>query len=242
VDKAARLAQHARPGSSGDALTGPRRAPNHGRDLPTGLRGGRMSRKWAVPAVLLTLCALFSTNAIAGGQPRTHDGFFLRLSAGAGGANTSFDNPSMELDGTGSADLNFAIGGAIKPNLILHGTMWGWLISDPDASGGLGSGTLDGDVDMTAFGGGITYYFMPVNIYLSGSAGFGTMSFDGPFADGETDNGFVGDLTLGKEWWVGGSWGLGFAGGLSYSSLPDGGLDGSWTGTSWAIRFSATLN
>jgi hypothetical protein len=195
-------------------------------------------------AVMLVLLALAPTHANAGGEPRTHDGFFLRLSAGSGGANASADTPggSLELEGTGSGDVNIAIGGAVKPNLILHGTLWGWLISDPDATGPFGPGTLVGDVDLSAFGGGLTYYFMPVNIYLSGSAGFGTMTVDSGAIQGETDSGFVTDLTLGKEWWVGGSWGLGVAGGFGYHSIPDGGIDADWTGTSWAVRFTATLN
>jgi hypothetical protein len=87
----------------------------------------------------------------------------------------------------------------------------------------------------------VTYYFMPVNLYLSGSAGFGSLEFDGNIS-GETDMGLALDLTVGKEWWVGDNWGLGVAGGFGYHSLPEEGLDENWSGTSFVVRFTATLN
>ena len=185
---------------------------------------------------------------VAAGEPRTHDGFFLRLSLGGGTAKTSVEDATgeIELDG-GAGDVNIAIGGVIAPNLALHGTLWGWSLTDPDASitiagVGSGSGKLDGDVTLGAVGGGLTYYVMPVNLYLSGSIGFGSIQLDSRQVDAETDTGVVVDLTVGKEWWVGNSWGLGVAGGFSYHSVPDGDIDENWSGTSFALRFSATLN
>jgi len=53
------------------------------------------------------------------------------------------------------------------------------------------------------------------------------------------------DATVGKEWWVGDSWGLGFAGDFTYLSAPDKDLYGSsdnWGVTGFGIRFSATFN
>src|SRR5262245_65282887 len=44
-----------------------------------------------------------------------------------------------------------------------------------------------------------------------------------------TDYGVVLDLSLGKEWWVGNSWGLGFNGGFNYHSIPDKQIDANWT-------------
>ena len=95
---------------------------------------------------------------------------------------------------------------------------------------------------MTAFGAGLTYYFMPVNIYISGSAGAGKLSLDSPSGDSESDQGLVGELTVGKEWWVGGGWGLGLSGSFGFHSIPDGDIDENWSGTSVALRFSATMN
>jgi hypothetical protein len=213
------------------------RVPTMGRSLPFTVVGLALTMLAAAPSVLLA------------GEPRTHDGFFLRLSLGGGVANTKIDDATFKIEIDGSpGDLNIAIGGVVTPNLALHGTLMGWSMSDPDVEVditgfGSASGTLDGDVTMTAFGGGVTYYFMPVNVYVTGSVGFGTIEIDpsgGP--SGETDSGLVLDLGVGKEWWVGNAWGLGVAGGFSYHSLPDPDIDESWSGTSFTIRFSATLN
>ncbi len=177
--------------------------------------------------------------------PRDHDdGFFLRLSAGAGPVSTSAESMGLDWEMSGSGgDVNLAIGGIVMPNLALHGTIFGWLMSEPDADfGPLGSGVLDGDVSLNVVGGGITYYFMPINIYVSGSAGAATLSYDGPSGSGETDYGYAADVTVGKEWWVSDGWALGVAGGFSYHSIPDEDMDSDWTGTSVAVRFTATHN
>lgn len=84
----------------------------------------------------------------------------------------------------------------IAENLALHGTLFGWSVSDPDVS-----------ID-----------------------------------ENETDPGFAFDATVGKEWWVGGSWGLGLAGSFGYHSIPDDVVDSNWKGPSFGLRFSATLN
>lgn len=58
----------------------------------------------------------------------------------------------------------------------------------------------------------------------------------------ESNSGLALDFTVGKEWWVGGNWGLGLAGCFGYHSIPDGGVDANWSGTSFGLRFSATMN
>ncbi len=201
------------------------------------------------PIFALGLLALAAApSALHAGQPRTHDGFYLRMCLGGGAANTKIDDPAMKIDIDGSAmDLEVAIGGVIAPNLAMHGTFWGPLMTDPDATidiPGVGptSGVLEGDVDFIAVGGGLTYYIMPMNLYLSGSAGFGSINFDTSVTNYDTNDGLSLELAVGKEWWVGKSWGLGLSGGFTYHSIPDGGVPGDWTGTSYALRFSATLN
>lgn len=199
-----------------------------------------------VPVLMATvlLVSLLGSSAVMA-SPRAHDGgLFLRLSAGGGSATSTLESGSGKAEFSGSAgDLNFAIGGIVSPNLALHGTLFGWLMSDPDLSiTGLGSGQVNADVDLTAIGGGFTYFFMPSNIYLSASLGIGKLSIDAGSLVGETDNGMVMDVTLGKEWWVGDSWGLGVAGGFNYHSVPDGDIDENWSGASFVIRFSATHN
>ena len=177
-------------------------------------------------------------------EGRDHDdGFFLRLSAGAGFATTklSAGSPSIKLSGE-TGDLNFAIGGIVSPNLALHATLYGWLVQDPDVEVSGVSSKVSEDLDLSAFGLGLTYYFMPVNIYVSGSAGLGKLSVKGQGNVGETKQGPVFDLTAGKEWWVGSNWGLGVAATTMWFSVPENGVDGNWNGVSFAIRFTATLN
>jgi hypothetical protein len=190
--------------------------------------------------------ALFSTSAEAG-NPREHDRFFLRLSAGGGYAESELEDGEGQIELSGaSGDFNFAVGGVIANNLAIHGTFFSTFLDDPDAEfsgGGLeGEGELDGSVDMFAYGGGLTYYFMPVNIYVSGSIGAATLTLDTDEGEFESDTGIAGDLTIGKEWWVGDSWGLGVAGAFGLHSIPDGEIDENWSGMSFAVRFSATFN
>ncbi len=189
--------------------------------------------------------------ALAGGEARTHDGFFLRLSTGFGAANADISDAtgSLEISGT-AGDVNLAVGGMISPNLALHGTLWGWSMSDPDGKlsitgFGSGSGTLNGDLTMGAIGAGVTYYIMPSNFYLSGSLGMGSLNGTKDM-DGKTKPGLALDGTVGKEWWVGDAWGLGLNGGISYFSSKDdtilGGIPENWSGPAFALRFSATFN
>jgi hypothetical protein len=173
-----------------------------------------------------------------------HDGgFFLRLSAGGGGAGTELQDvkPTTKLSGACS-DVNIAIGGVVAKNLALHATLWGWAETDPELEVGSASGTLHGDLSMSAFGAGVTYYFMPVNMYLSGSVGGGVLTLELPEGEGDSDTGGAVDLTLGKEWWVGDRWGIGIAGGLGVHSIPTKVGNKDWTGASATLRFTATFN
>lgn len=208
-------------------------------------------KKPAVPLVAVAVVwGVCIASNVQAGEPRTHDGFFLRLSGGGGAAHSSITAPGLaeRISSNGSGDVNFAVGGIIKPNLALHGTLWGWFLQDPDVELSLAGyqpvkTSLNGDVDMSAFGGGLTYYFMPVNIYVTGSAGVGQQTVSGGNnLSGETDYGFVLDLGAGKEWWVGKSWGLGFNLGYSHHSIPDKDVSEHWSGDAFALRFSATLN
>lgn len=197
-----------------------------------------------IMAVAAVAVGLVASPAMCG--PRAHDsGFFLRLSGGVGYAKseTTFDLTEPFGEHTFEAskvsgDANFAIGGIIANNLALHGTLWGWSITDPTVKVDGTSTSASGDLSMGAFGGGVTYYFMPANVYLSGSVGLGILTSE----DESTDPGFASDLTIGKEWWVGTKWGLGVAGAFGYHNIPEKDFDARWEGYSFAVRFTATLN
>jgi len=179
---------------------------------------------------------------------RAHDGgFFLRLSLGIAGGKSSIDNiPTVpptdwEISGTGG-DLNIAIGGIVSENLAIHGTVFGWTVTDPDIEVRNVNGSItvpvQGDFTFTGVGAGLTYFFMPVNIYMSGSLGLGRLSFEG--ADSDTGLGL--EACAGKEWWVSDRWALGVALGVTYHSIGETGVDEHWSGASFGVRFSATLN
>lgn len=182
-------------------------------------------------------------SAYAGDRDHT-GGFFLRLSAGVGAASTKIEEGSDELKLSGEAgDVNIAIGGMVSPNLAVHGTLFGWAITDPDAELNDMEGSLNGDLTLGAIGVGLTYYLMPANVYFSPSIGFGSLSFDADdFEEVESDAGIAVDMTIGKEWWVGRNWGLGVAGSVGIHSIPEKGTDSNWKGANFAVRFTATMN
>jgi len=127
-----------------------------------------MRKAFLFPFLLLA-AALFTASIASAGEPRTHDGFFLRLSGGVGYASTSAEN--VEFNGL-TGDYNFAIGGVIAKDLALHGTFFGWSIGDPDIEvSGTDVGNAGEALTLSAMGGGVTYYAMPANIYLSGNVG-----------------------------------------------------------------------
>jgi opacity protein-like surface antigen len=82
-----------------------------------------------------------------------------------------------------------------------------------------GSSLVEGGI-----GPGMAYYFQPVNIYLSVTAGFSKVQIQ----DSNTQNvlastnwGFGLSTMLGKEFWVSDNWGLGVALQFHYGSMPD---------------------
>jgi len=196
-----------------------------------------------VSIIIVTLLPLAASQALAG--PRDHaDGFFLRLSAGGGSASSEISGGGDKLKLSGTAgDVDIAIGAIVAPNLALHGTLLGWSISDPDAEfNGADVGTADGDLTAAGFGAGLTYYVMPANIYLTGTIGSGSLEFDAGNLSGETDNGLILGFGIGKEWWVSDGWALGAAFGLTHHSFNDPDVDEPWSGTSYTLRFTATMN
>ena len=196
---------------------------------------------------------VITSDALAENLPREHDGgFFLRLSAGVGTAKTKVEdvdflddgNPQdLEFSGT-SGDINFAIGAMVARNVAVHATLAGWSVTDPEVDFGPVSVELDNvEMSLSMVGAGVTYYIMPANIYLSGSLGAAMLTTEFQGDDSESDTGLGIDLTVGKEWWVGSRWGLGAALGANFHSVPSGEDDvEDFTGSSFAVRFSATFN
>lgn len=176
-----------------------------------------------------------------------HDGFFLRLDLGGGymESNATVTVGGVPVDGklSGPAgSFGVAIGGEVSQNLILAGHLYSKAISDPKASANGGSVTLnDTSWSMVGIGPQLTYYFMPANVYLSGTIAATRLVVSANGTDANSDWGVGARLALGKEWWVSDDWGLGLAGLVSWSSNKD---QGAETISSWGLglAFSATYN
>jgi hypothetical protein len=97
---------------------------------------------------------------------------------------------------------------------------------------------------MLGFGGGVAYYFMPANVYVSAAIAAIQLRVD--YKDEEiakTDTGVGIDLLVGKEWWVSEGWGVGVALELSGGRVKDNGPGSpTWSAGSLGLLFSATFN
>lgn len=210
---------------------------------------------------MFAVLACFLTMAIAGNglaqEPgcdkdkkgcHSHDGFFLRMTAGVGYhvTNATMGKEKFSVVGLGNAG-DLAIGGTVAKNLILHAQIFGsspiaaelrhdwqtFFYEQPQSfsSGGLGIGA--------------TYYIMPSNVYLSAGLGFGV--FGAEEEKGLVDVSGTADATgallaqeyykkrnrvtaasgtglnfmVGKEWWVSHNWALGLAGIVSFVHVAE---------------------
>jgi hypothetical protein len=198
-----------------------------------------------------SLCRAQNQNGIQQTDYHIHKGFFLSLSGGpnfSGISDKVSGQFNMKYTGTGPV-LDLKIGGTLKENLILHGTITTNYISGPEITSNEESYNTSDNlmVGEDFIGGGITYYFMPSNILLSGSIGLGkflVMNTDDDTSI-SSDQGFGFQLKVGKEWWISRRWGLGVA--ISYSKLnvrntPGGGVVELMNSNNFGIHFNATLN
>ena len=175
-----------------------------------------------------------------------HDGFFLRVAPGFGWNNTEVEAGGTTLKVSGVSGLfNFAIGGAVTQDLILHLDVSGVNTSDPKVKDNGADVSSDYSSAATSMVGlGITYYF-PSNYYLTGAAGMAKSSKKYKGSKIETDRGYGANVMVGKEWWVSDNWGLGLAGQFLYTNCPE---KSSVPGkpdvesATFGVLFSATYN
>ncbi|MCP4676326.1 MAG: hypothetical protein GY854_12600 [Deltaproteobacteria bacterium] len=175
-----------------------------------------------------------------------HSGFFFRGTGGvgAGGYYTSGEANNLDLDDDSdthiedfdtTTGLSLSIGGSLAKNLLLHADFTTIDVSDDDDN------SNKPGMDVFGLGIGITKYWMPVNVYLTGSIG-PSMSLlnDG---DEDYDNvafGVIGKASVGKEWWVSENWGLGIAAQANYSYTTLNSVH--FQEASFVAVFSATYN
>jgi len=177
----------------------------------------------------------------------THDGFFLRLATGVGSSKSTEDVDGTEIAWKGTASQgSVAIGFAVRPNFIVNLDIFGNMVTDPTLSiDGVELGDAKGlEVSGDGIGVGITYYLMPVNIYVAGSFGFGYYKAKFEGHESETDPGYAANFMVGKEWWIAEEWGIGIAGQVFWSSVPTKDENRTYTLNTLSIGllFSATYN
>lgn len=182
---------------------------------------------------------------------RRHDGLLLRLTLGVGGGAVGFDE-SQDADAAfsgGGWSASLDLGGALDDDITLFGRARFAALVSPTVSSDdreLGAAS-DAFATQSMLGVGISYYIMPLNLYLDGVLGLAVIAsghdYAGAELDYESDIGFGLDLDVGKEWWVSDNWGLGVALRLSVArvegsdDLPDGSQLGAVFG---ALLLSAT--
>lgn len=189
--------------------------------------------------MIAVLAVLASSPVLAQSTEHRHLGFFLRLNGGLG----YLDGSASGLDVSGASGVfGLSIGGALAENLVLSGSVWDSSAVNPTASyQGQSAQLSNANFAAVAFAPELTYYVMPLNLYLSGALGFGRLVYTANGNSSSTsDLGPALRTSVGKEWWVSGHWGIGVAGHLSFASNGDGNTTWSTWGT--AVTFSATYN
>ena len=200
----------------------------------------------AVTMGLLALALVAAGTPDAAASDKSHDGgFFLRMAIGGGHASTEVEDSlgDLELHGP-SGSFDIAIGAVVAKNFAIHGTLGGFALSEPTVEfRGFEEDGDDVNMAMSMVGGGVTYFFGNTNAYVTASAGAAELIIDFDGDDETSDTGFAAEVGLGKEWWVGNKWGLGVAVTGGYHSIPfDDDFGGSFKGTSFHVKFTATMN
>jgi hypothetical protein len=176
-----------------------------------------------------------------------HFGFFIRPDFGFGYHSSSESTSAGDATISGFAGLaGVSIGGAVAENVILSAHIYDAVGTNPSVSlGGSSASTSNASLTMFGIGPELTYYFMPNNVYLSGTVALTRMTFNSNGNDASSDWGVGSRVTLGKEWWVSNHWGLGLSGHVSYAANNDPASNGNGNlMSSWAFgaAFSATYN
>ena len=183
--------------------------------------------------------------------PREHDrGFLLRATVAPAwfasrtrGVESDIYGARLRLEG-GGAELGLAVGGIVRPNLALHGTLTTLASIQPRIVVGdeTGVAATPGFLQV-GLGPGITGY-LPANVWGSVSLGGSLVAFDfgdEPYQQPETGYGLFFEMAMGKEWWVGPYAGVGLFGRLTtHRAITD--LAEPMGGFSISLGASFTLN
>jgi hypothetical protein len=169
-----------------------------------------------------------------------HEGFFLRLNLGPSWSSVS--RPDYKWSGFGLG-MGLAVGGSLVENFSLHADFQNTVLPNPTQRAFGAKSDFNADIVFESMGIGATYYFMPVNIYVSGSVGLGLLVFEDDGGQSkDTSGGLALNGMVGKEWWVGSDWGLGLAAQLLFIRVKDYVDDRHMNALAINLLFSATYN
>lgn len=206
--------------------------------------------------IIIFIVALTISFSLAGqsDQERGHSpksGLFLSMSIGPSYMSindditgTIYDN--MKFKGIGVV-FDAQLGAVLKEGFILHGDLISISSGSVDVTiDGVEVGTMEGEnsIGMMMFGGGATYYFMPQNIFISGTLGLGGFSITTGDDTVTTKKGFGLFCKIGKEWYVSRNWDLGFNFSFNYTNVNNNveTISEKLSGFSAGIGFNATFN
>ena len=173
-----------------------------------------------------------------------HGGFYLRFAAGFSAYNEvvlhrtdSGENaPRTYVTGMGTGS-ELAIGGTLKPGLVLGGGFWGMTALATDVStknGGVPAGAAGGGASLGILGPFVDYYLDPLKgFHLQAGLGF-AMSREvdpvsGKFNRDHVAGGIGAMFGVGNDWWVGDDWSVGVMGRVLAAGTTNK-VDGLWYG------------
>jgi len=169
----------------------------------------------------------------------------MRLALGFGGAALENTDAKLKLSGR-SVGLSAAFGGAIRPNLILYGELVAHAVPEFRREDSGYSTKSPDTLNIVGVGPGVAYYFMPLNLYLSGTFLLQKAAQSDPHDNDRstdiTNQGVGCSFMAGKEWWVSADWGLGIGVEFFLGSAKSNDYDRSWTSKAAAVMFSASYN
>ncbi|MDX2019893.1 MAG: DUF2846 domain-containing protein [Deltaproteobacteria bacterium] len=167
-----------------------------------------------------------STSVVAQALPskatgaESHNGFFLRLGLGAGYSAVAVKDVRAKVTGQTSS-VQFALGGAVVENLVLHVDSQLDIMPSPSVTGE-GSSAVDVKFAMLqSVGAGATWFFGP-NVFATASLALSRgYRIDNEDEVHDSKGGLGLNLGIGKEWWVSDNWGLGGLLRLNTASFKD---------------------
>ncbi len=168
-----------------------------------------------------------------------HLGLYLHADTGIGFLSSSAQDVTVSGP---SWSFGASIGGALQENLIIAADVFGMAALNPNVSvsGQSSYPTSNYTLTLAGIGPELVYYFMPGNVYVSGTLAFTRLSESSDGTDySSSDVGLGARFSLGKEWWINRHCGLGLAGQFMFSSNRQYG-SGSDRISSWGAGLALT--